>query len=601
MKRTAVHGWCGAILALLMVTLAPPTRAEDVATAFAGGFGALSVVGLESVDGVLTPQDEARYRRIFALQEDGRWQEAAAEIAVLTDNRLMGHVLAQKYLHPTKYRSKFKELRAWMADYADHPQARRIYRLAVHRMPAGAGRPHSPIVAKAAVAGEKNAVKPADQPARRLSRAERRRARQISAEIRRRVRRGWPTGARDVLAKSESHRLLSPVQFDEARRDIARGYFRAGKDLEALQSADRAADNTGDAVPLAHWWGGLAAWRLGRMDDAQRHFASLALSETADGWNVAAGAYWAGRAAMIAQRPDLISQFHAIGARHPFTFYGLLSRRALGLDVGYDWTLPGITQPAVSAIAATQYGARALALLQIGQEREAELELLSLAGATPNLRPSIRGLAVRTNMPALSFKLAVSDNESPTAALYPLPGWTPLSGFDIDRALIFAFIRQESAFNVRAKSPAGARGLMQLMPRTASFVARERSLHGNGKHRLFDPEFNMDLGQRYLGILLNESVVGGDLFRLATAYNAGPGNLGRWQRSMGHGNDPLLFIETVPSRETRLFIERVLTNFWVYRDRMGQPTPTLDAVVQGNWPTYEGLDREAALEGNALY
>ena len=78
---------------------------------------------------------------------------------------------------------------------------------------------------------------------------------------------------------------------------------------------------------------------------------------------------------------------------------------------------------------------------------------------------------------------------------------------------------------------------MQLMPRTASFVARQRSLRGNQKHRLFDPEFNMDLGQRYLGILLNEDVVGGDLFRLATAYNAGPGNLGRlaaqdgpWQR-----------------------------------------------------------------------
>ena len=344
----------------------------------------------------------------------------------------------------------------------------------------------------------------------------------------------------------------------------------------------------------------MAAWRLGRMEDAHSHFARLAVSETSDDWNVAAGAYWAARAAMVDQRPDLVSQFHAIGARYPFTFYGLLSRRALGLDLDNDWTLPGVTQPAVSTIAATRYGGRALALLQIGQTRDAELELLSLAGAEPDLRPSIRGLAVRTNMPALSFKLAVVDSETPVAALYPLPGWQPLSGFEIDRALIFAFIRQESAFNVRAKSPAGARGLMQLMPRTASFVARQRSLHGSGKHRLFDPEFNMDLGQRYLGILLNEAVVGGDLFRLATAYNAGPGNLGRWQRSMGHGDDPLLFIESLPSRETRLFIERVLTNFWVYRNRMGQPTPTMDAVVRGNWPTYERLDREEALERNVL-
>ncbi len=601
MRSIAARGWRSALVALLFAALGNVSHATEVETAFAGGFGSLDIIGLEAVEGVLTPQDEARYRRIFALQEEGRWDEAAREIAGLTDDRLMGHVLAQKYLHPTKYRSKFKELRNWLANYADHPQAKRIHRLAVRRMPKGASRPRAPIVVKATVAGnEQETAQPADGPSRRLSRAERRQVRQIRAEIRRRVRRGWPTGAKEILAQSESQRLLSPIQIDEARRDIARGYFRAGKDVEALASADRAADNTG-AVPLAHWWGGLAAWRLGRLEDAQHHFASLALSETADDWNVAAGAYWAARAFLVGQRPDLVSQFHAIGAERPFTFYGLLSRRALGLDITYDWTLPGVTQHAVSSIAATQYGGRALALLQVDRERDAELELLSLAGAAPQLRLSIRGLAVRTNMPALSFKLAVNDEETLAAALYPLPGWTPSSGFEIDRALVYAFIRQESAFNTRAKSPAGARGLMQLMPRTASFVARQRSLRGNQKHRLFDPEFNMDLGQRYLGILLDEAVVGGDLFRLATAYNAGPGNLGRWQRKMSHGDDPLLFIESIPSRETRLFIERVLTNFWVYRDRMGQPTPSLDAVVSGNWPTYEGLDREQARQGDAIY
>ncbi len=604
MKRKAGYGWLkgclGGAALLSLAWMAAPVAAEESETAYIGGLGQLNVAGLESVNGVLTTQDEARYRRIFALQEEGRWDEAAREIAELTDDRLMGHVLAQKYLHPTAYRSRFKELRAWMGEYADHPQARRIYRLAVRRMPKGAKRPQAPIIVKPAVAAAAESAVPAEGPTKRLTRNERRRVRQIQAEIRSRVRRGWPTGAKEVLAQRESQRLLSPVQLDEARRDIARGYFRAGKDLEALKSADRAADNTG-SVALAHWWGGLAAWRLGRMAGAQRHFAGLALSENADGWNTAAGAYWAARASLILREPNLVSQFHAIGAQYPFTFYGLLSRRALGVDIDYDWTLPGVSPNAVTSIAETRYGSRALGLLQVGRSHHAELELLSLSGAAPDLREPIRALAVRTNMPALSFKLAVNDDETPAAALYPLPGWTPQSGFEIDRALVFAFIRQESAFNTRAKSPAGARGLMQLMPRTASFVARQRSLHGNQKHRLFDPEFNMHLGQRYLGILLDEAVVEGDLFRLATAYNAGPGNLGRWQRKMDHGNDPLLFIESLPSRETRLFIERVLTNFWVYRDRMGQPTPTLDAVVAGNWPTYTEMDQEDARHGDVLY
>ena len=84
--------------------------------------------------------------------------------------------------------------------------------------------------------------------------------------------------------------------------------------------------------------------------------------------------------------------------------------------------------------------------------------------------------------------------------------------------------------------------------------------------------------------------VGSDLFRLTTAYNGGPGNLMKWQRRMDFDNDPLLFIESLPARETRLFIERVLTNFWIYRARLGQPAPSLDATAAGDWPGYAALD-----------
>ncbi len=84
----------------------------------------------------------------------------------------------------------------------------------------------------------------------------------------------------------------------------------------------------------------------------------------------------------------------------------------------------------------------------------------------------------------------------------------------------------------------------------------------------------------------------GDLFRLTTAYNGGPGNLNKWQRKMEFNGDPLLFIESLPSRETRLFVERVLTNFWIYRMRLGQRVPSLDDIVAGDWPRYTALDNE---------
>ena len=89
---------------------------------------------------------------------------------------------------------------------------------------------------------------------------------------------------------------------------------------------------------------------------------------------------------------------------------------------------------------------------------------------------------------------------------------------------------------------------------------------------------------------MSDRSIPNDLFRLTTAYNAGPGNLRRWERKIKYGSDPLLFIESLPSRETRLFIERVLTNLWLYRDRLGQPAPSLDDVVAGSWPGYRQLD-----------
>src|SRR3546814_17734421 len=89
--------------------------------------------------------DADLYRRIFVLQEDGRWPQADRLIAELSDKRLLGHLLAQRYLHPTAYRSKSSELKASMDSYAAHPQAKRISALALNRRPANHRRPPPPI------------------------------------------------------------------------------------------------------------------------------------------------------------------------------------------------------------------------------------------------------------------------------------------------------------------------------------------------------------------------------------------------------------------------------------------------------------------------
>ena len=113
------------------------------------------------------------------------------------------------------------------------------------------------------------------------------------------------------------------------------------------------------------------------------------------------------------------------------------------------------------------------------------------------------------------------------------------------------------------------------------------------QHELYDPELNMSLGQKYIQHLIADPAVGGNLFYMTTAYNAGPGNLRKWQNGVDYRDDPLLFIEGIRSRETRNFVERVLTNFWVYRLRLGQDVPSLEAAAAGEWPVYIPLDDTA--------
>ncbi len=175
--------------------------------------------------------------------------------------------------------------------------------------------------------------------------------------------------------------------------------------------------------------------------------------------------------------------------------------------------------------------------------------------------------------------------------LYPMPPWRPAEGFLLDRALIFAVIRQESSFNPTAKSPDGARGLMQLMPNTAAAFDPNRNFKGRGKRALYDPALNLSLGQRYLRQLLSSRRVNNNLVRLAAAYNAGPGNLAKWERRMNFGDDPLLFIETLPVLETRRYVKGVLSNFWIYRQRLNQPRLSLAALASGSWPAYRAEDR----------
>lgn len=552
---------------------------------------------------VLSPVDIERYRSVFALQDAGQWREADREISRVNNQILMGHVLFQRYMHPTKYRSRFTELSAWMKQYRDHPGSERVFKLSLNRKPKNYRTPPGPSVSKIAEEEDDEGeiiepFVPQEQVYRspvKRSRATRQKIRSEQRHIRAHLRRNQLKGAAKHLTGKTMVNLFDPVEFDEIRARIAAAYFFQGKDEKAFELASLAAQRSRSIVTLADWTAGLAAWRLGRYEEARQHFESLATSSTASDWNIAGGAYWAARANLVSGWPEAVTPWLALGARYHHTFYGLISARLLGKRVEFQWDRPPLQPSTLARLFANSAVQRAVALTEVGQHHLAEREIRRLQpGLNRTSAEALLALASRLGLPAAEMKLARTtlDPASPyyAAAAYPVPRWTPAEGYSVDRALVFAFIRQESHFNSRAKSRAGARGLMQLMPATASFVARDRRLRSSGRNRLYDPNLNLELGQRYLQILFNDDVVAGNLLMAAAAYNGGPGNLRKWLRKMKHQGDPLLFIESIPSRETRLYVSRVMTNLWIYRQQLGQQAPSLDAVAAGDWPFYLPLD-----------
>jgi soluble lytic murein transglycosylase-like protein len=549
----------------------------------------------------LPGDDAALYKMIFAAQAKGDWDEADRAIDGLADRRLMGHVLYQRFMHPS-YKTSFSELENWLVKYADHPGADKIYRMAVQRTPAGyvgtLRKPHG----GNGITGYLSALDDGSltySAAATRSRAQQRDVNTLLRAIRHDVAQGAPTRALKRAEQDRTAKLLDEIETDQVRAHIAMGYMNAGKVKKAYELASAAAKRSGSNVPMAGWTGGLTAWRLGKYKQSAALFEQVAASPFTSPWMTAAGAYWASRAHMRLGHTREVSKWLRLAASQPRTFYGLIATRALGWDFDFNWRMPALTAADKAKLDNLPAARRAMALVAAGQYHLAEEELRQVnPGKDSALRDALLAYAHDAGLPAFAMRLAEAipgpDGSFFDAALYPLAPWEPQGGFAVDRALIHAIIRQESRFDPAAESASGATGLMQLMPRTASYVAKDRAYRDrDGQHSLKDPQINLEIGQRYVANLLKDDAVSADLFSLAIAYNAGPGNLRKWKAAFADTtDDPLLFVETIPVAETRAFVERVLSNYWIYRLRMEQKTPSLDAVAAGAYARYVSLDKD---------
>ncbi len=164
------------------------------------------------------------------------------------------------------------------------------------------------------------------------------------------------------------------------------------------------------------------------------------------------------------------------------------------------------------------------------------------------------------------------------AEAFPTDGVPPVDDAGaVERAMVLAIARQESAFEPGAISPAGARGLMQLMPATARETAKRAGLAFDLNRLTADPAYNATLGTAHLGELVG--YWRGSYILTFAAYNAGPGNVRRWIAAYGDprspGVDPVDWVERIPFNETRNYVQRVMENLQVYRERVDGRTALL--------------------------
>lgn len=481
---------------------------------------------VQSLPALLGDMDASRYAAIFALQDEANWKAADEQIAALQDKSLLGTVLAQRYLS-AKYKTSFVEARDWLGTYADLPEARAIWALAKKRSP---GKPlPSPIMASAQVASPIEAGPKAVRPT-------------------------------------------------------------ADFDMPRLPAEPRGTN----IQPPAKFEAGLASWRTKKFAEAATAFEAVSRSTDVPSWYVAAGAFWAARAHLILREPQKVDPLLETAALQPRTFYGLLARRMLGVEPDMRFGAKPLSENEISQLKSLPGGRRALALVQVGETDRAEAELRALTTrSAPGLADAIVALADLANMPALCLALSSgrkgADDRHDDAA-YPVPRWQPRNGFSVDRALLFALMMQESRFDADAQSGSGASGLMQLMPQTARDVARRAGIHFKSVDELVDPVLNLSLGQEYVKQLIDHTQINGNLILVLATYNSGTAPLTRWQNKPEYQHDPLLFIESLTTIPQRLYVERVLTNMWIYRQRLGQKVPDLDALAANEWPTYVSAD-----------
>lgn len=375
-------------------------------------------------------------------------------------------------------------------------------------------------------------------------------------------------------APRDPARLINPDEWWIERRLLARKLLDTGEARTAYIVARDASLPARDIYKTEQEFtaGWIALRFLNDPNLASQHFARIGVGSV-NPTALARAGYWQGRAAESAGRTQEARAAYEQAAQQSTSYYGQLARAKLKLpQIALNDTPPRSRGGERLEIV------RAVELLYALDEREMAIPILSEMGerADPDALAALCELAQRNNDARgllIVGKAALNRGLPFDTYAYPVIGIPPYKeiGPEVEKAIVYAIARQESAFHPTIVSPANAYGLMQVTAGAAKFVTKKYGASFDLAKLKTDPSYNASLGAAELGALIED--YRGSYIMTFAGYNAGRGSVRKWVERYGDPRDPKVdavdWVEQIPFAETRNYVQRIMENLQVYRARFG--------------------------------
>lgn len=360
------------------------------------------------------------------------------------------------------------------------------------------------------------------------------------------------------------------VNYHTRKQLSYKNYKLATKILEQYNLSSK------DYLSEAQWLAGWLSLTFNKDPKSAYKYFSKMFLEVKTPISKARASYWAGKASEELGKREDLKIWYERAAAFPATFYGQLALKKLNRELFLPSQSIEFNQNEFKKFKENELVRALILLLQVENRKLSRIFAMHLVTQAKNTKDILMLSKILNDFNQVSFsifvgKKAIYNNIYIPSLNFPVPDTELMNlinkNTEIPLPVTLAITRQESAFDIKAKSRAGARGLMQLMPRTARITAKKNNYKYKRIYLTSRPAYNVKIGSFYFKEMLNK--FNGSYVLALAAYNAGPSRVNRWLKTYGDPRkneiDPVTWMELIPISETRNYVQRVIEGIYMYR------------------------------------